>query len=52
MAAHLVAKDYEKTDLVFPHAFQKFDSVPNDMLQKLAKTIVYFGYYSIDEEKK
>ncbi|WP_460219425.1 lipocalin-like domain-containing protein [Psychroserpens sp. MEBiC05023] len=52
MAVHLVAKDYEKTNLIFPNALQKFDSIPSHMLQKLAKNIVYFSNYEVDKEKK
>jgi hypothetical protein len=52
MAVHLVAKDYEKSDLLFPNALQKFDSLPNHILQKLAKNIVYFSKYKLDEDKK
>jgi hypothetical protein len=52
MAVHLVTKDYEKTDLIFPNSLQKFDSLPNHMLQKLAKNIVYFSKYKLDKDKK
>ncbi len=47
MSLHLLTKDYEKMDLVFPNFT---DTIPLEALQHLTNSYVYFAKYTLDEE--
>lgn len=48
MSVHLTTKGYENTDLRFPNFI---DTIPNEALKYLTNSYVYFGKYSVDEQK-
>lgn len=49
MSVHLVPKDYENTDLMFPSTIEP---ISNEALRQLAVSYTYFATYTIDENKE
>jgi hypothetical protein len=47
MALHLMTKDYQKFDLVFPNFTA---DIPEKALKHLTNSYVYFAKYSVDSE--